>query len=372
MPEIFHVFQFNKMVVHNPETVNAIVWLVFIFLTLITLKKTPGRFEILERTQTVQLRGFAALFVMTSHFWGHAATFRPTLISKGETVYIFLFFSGFGMVISHLKKDYTLKRSLMHRIKKVMIPYWMATLILIPLGILLKNELYSFKDVAFTIFGINTYTKLNHIDYVRWYITFLIIWYFVFYIVWYPLKNRKSFRIPLYIFSIIFLFTVYRPFTFCHQFTAFPLGCLVAEHIDSIRIFYTKHHKKLIVAGIASLCFALLFKIAGLSIVYRYNIFSEIQLLIVQEIFNIFFLSGAIIFSGALSVNGFRSEFLYFCGLISFPFFLLHGAFLIKFNPVIYHFKDISISLGILVFAAFMIVLSYGMKKLTDHLVKKF
>lgn len=356
------------MVVENPYISNAIVWFFILLLIVITIKKEPRPAQILERLQTVQLRGFAALFVMTSHFWTHAAKTSPFFISKGETVYIFLFFSGFGMVISHMKKNYPLKKSILHRIKKVMLPYWIATLVLVPLGILIKNESYDFTDIILTISGINTYTKLNHIDYVRWYITFLIIWYFVFYIAWYPLKDRKLLRTLLYIFSIIFLFTVYRPYTFCHQFTAFPLGCLVAEHIDSIRIFYNKHFKKLFAAGIISLLFAMIYKTAGLSIVYRYNIFSEVELLIVQEFFNILFLSGAIIISGFFSTNGFKSQFLYFCGLVSFPFFLLHGAFLIKFNPVIYHFRDISVTLGILVFTAFMLALSYGMKKLIDKL----
>lgn len=372
MPEIFHIFQFNKMAVENPHISNLIVWLFFILLTVITLKKeTVKPVNILERTQTVQLRGFAALFVMTSHFWTHASQTAPFIISKGETVYIFLFFSGFGMVISHMKKDYTIKRSVVHRVKKVMMPYWISTLLLIPLGVLIKNESYSATDLISTISGINTTTRLNHIDYVRWYITFLIIWYFVFYAAWYPLRNKKVLRYLLYILSIIFLFTVYRPYTFCHQFTAFPLGCLAAEHIDSIRTFYNKHRKKLIVAGIVSLCFALLYKTVGLAAVYRYNLFSEVELLIVQEFFNILFLSGAIITTGVFSTNGFKSQFLYFCGLVSFPFFLLHGAFLIKFNPVIYHFKDISISGGILVFTAFMLMLSHGMKKVIDYLSEK-
>ncbi|HNW82076.1 MAG TPA: acyltransferase family protein [bacterium] len=369
MPEIFHVFQYNKMVVENPYISNLTVWLVFFLLTMITLKKETGRtVQILERAQTVQLRGFAALFVMTSHFWTHASKTAPFIISKGETVYIFLFFSGFGMVISHIKKDYTLKKSIFHRIKKVMMPYWISTLLLIPLGILIKNESYSLMDIIMTISGINTTIKLNHIDYVRWYITFLIIWYFVFYIAWYPLRNKKILRYLLYAFSIIFLFTVYRPYTFCHQFTAFPLGCIAADNIDSIRVFYNRHRRSLLFLGMILLLTALVYKTAGLTTVYRYNIFSEVELLIIQEFFNILFLFGAIVISGTVSTNGFKSGFLNFCGLVSFPFFLLHGAFLIKFNPVIYHFKDISISGGILVFTAFMLTLSYGMKKIIDKL----
>lgn len=359
------------MPVENPEIINTFVWLFFLFLTLITAKKDLGKTEMLERTQTVQLRGFAALFVMTSHFWTHASQSAPFIISKGETVYIFLFFSGFGMVISHINKQHPVKKSIVHRIRKVMIPYWISTILLVFLAVVIKNEIYSINDILLTFSGINTSTKLNHIDYVRWYITFLIIWYFVFYIAWYPLKKKKLLRIFLYAVSVIFLFTVYRPYTFCHQFTAFPLGCLVAEHIGSIRLFYNRHIKKLLLAGIVSLCFALLYKTAVLSIVYRYNFLSGIHLLILQEFFNMIFLFGAVIVSGHLSIKGFQSHFLYFCGLVSFPFFLLHGAFLIKFNPVIYHFKDFSIATGILVFTAFMLAMSYGMKKFTDYLSKK-
>lgn len=366
MTEIFHIFQFNKMAVQDPAMVNLAVWSFFMLLAFITLKKRSGTARLLERDQTVQLRGFAALFVMTSHFWTHASINAPLLISKGETVYIFLFFSGFGMVISQLKKERPFKSSLIHRVKKVMAPYWISTVLLIPLGIIIKNESYSITDIILTTAGINTYTKLNHIDYVRWYITFLIIWYCVFYIAWYPFKNRKTARIFLYISAIFILFTFYRPYTFCHQFTAFPLGCLTAEHIESIRGFYNRHKKGMITAGFASIIVSLLYKTAGLSAVYHWNLLSQTQSLVVQELFNILFLSGAIIITGLFSTNGYRSGFIYFCGLVSFPFFLLHGAFLIKFNPVIYHFRNISVTLGIIIFTLFILLLSYGMKKILD------
>lgn len=124
----------------------------------------------------------------------------------------------------------------------------------------------------------------------------------------------------------------------------------------------------MITAGIISIMVSLLYKTAGLSAVYHWNLFSQTQSLVVQELFNILFLSGAIIITGLFSTNGYRSGFIYFCGLVSFPFFLLHGAFLIKFNPVIYHFRNISVTLGIIVFTAFMLVLSYGMKKMIDSL----
>lgn len=368
MTEIFHIFQFNKMAVENPAAVNLAVWSFFVLLALVTLKKSSGTANLLERDQTVQLRGFAALFVMTSHFWTHASINAPLLISKGETVYIFLFFSGFGMAVSQMKKERSLKNSLLHRVKKVMVPYWISTAVLIPLGIILKNEKYSLTDLILTSAGINVYTKLNHIDYVRWYITFLIIWYLVFYIAWYPLKNRKTARILLYISAILILFTFYRPYTFCHQFTAFPLGCLVAEHIETIRDLYKRHKSGMIAAGILSIIFSILYKTAGLSMVYRWNLFSQTQALVVQELFNLLFLFGAVIVTGLFSTNGLRSGFIYLCGLVSFPFFLLHGAFLIKFNPVIYHFRNISVTLGIIAFTAFMLVLSYGMKKLIDRL----
>ena len=123
----------------------------------------------------------------------------------------------------------------------------------------------------------------------------------------------------------------------------------------------------MIASGITAFMISILYKTAGLSAVYYYNIFSETQALAVQELFNVLFLYGAVIITGLFSTNGLRSGFMYLCGLVSFPFFLLHGAFLIKFNPVIYHFKDISVTAGIIAFTAFMLVLSYGMKKLIDR-----
>lgn len=371
MSQFFHIFLNNKIPVDLPEITNGLLLLTILIFTVITIEKKPAGQLFLEWSHTVQLRGLAALFVIFGHFWSHVSTVRPQLMSKGETVYIFLFFSGFGMVISHTKKKYSFSQSIKQRIKKVMIPYWCATLILVPLAVIINGQFYSTFELLSTFAGINFPIKLNHIDYARWYITFLIIWYFVFYFGFYKLKHLRKQRYLLYFSSVVFLFTVYRPFTFCHQFTAFPLGCIAAEHIDFLRSFYVKHSKSILFLGLISILLSILYKTELVFILYYYGPWQEWLLLALQEIFNILFVFGAVVVSAFFSTNGIKSKFLYSCGLISFPLFLLHGAFLIKFNPVIWHLKDISISISIIIFTAFILGLSYGMKKFTDFISKK-
>jgi len=221
---LFQNYQWHKLAIGNPELNNAIIWTFIFLISIITLKKEETTETILNRHQTIQLRGFAAILVVVSHFWMHVAIKKPNLMSRGETVFLFLFFSGFGLMMSQKNRNYGIKKFILHRIDKVMIPYWGITIILVLLDIFLINKSYNFSDIAMTSFGINVTTKLNHIDYARWYITFLLTWYIFFYFAYSKLKGIWR---HLFLFSAaIFLFLTYRRYTFAHQFTAFPIGAL--------------------------------------------------------------------------------------------------------------------------------------------------
>ncbi|MCK5807553.1 acyltransferase [bacterium] len=335
-------------------------------ISLLSLQKrvaTPA----LHRSQTVQLRGLAALLVIVGHFWGYVASAKPLLISHGETVMLFLFFSGFGIELSYRKHRYTLKEFFNNRLRKVMVPYWIVTLIIIVADYLFIDRGISLTNLLLTTVGINTSTTLNHLDYARWYITFLLIWYLVSWISReFSNRNKTLFLLA----AIISLFVWYRPFTFSHQFLAYPLGVFAALH-------YKKIKKKefslwqLLTIGHILLSLWAGGKVLALPASYGYIPWTEATHEVATELLNLLFLGGVLSIAAAFGKMGLQSRFLLFSGNISYYIFLLHGAFLIKYNPITALLPDAQPWVILPLFFLFIFLLSSGVKKMTETLLNR-
>lgn len=56
---------------------------------------------------------------------------------------------------------------------------------------------------------------------------------------------------------------------------------------------------------------------------------------VLDEANGLFLSLGLVVLMAYLGLKGYYSGFLGFCGSISYEIFLLHGAFLVKYNPII-------------------------------------
>jgi membrane-bound acyltransferase YfiQ involved in biofilm formation len=357
----FGNYQTVKLALDGVEAQNLLLLGLFFALILITTRKGEPT-SLLSPRQSLQLRGFVSMLVVIGHLWTHVAREHALLVSHGETVFMFLFLSGFGLTISFRKGHTDAGWFAKRRLIRVMIPYWIITAILLPLDWFLLGRGYSVGELAMTIAGINTTVRLNHIDYGRWYVTFLLVWYALFFLSYHILRGKRSGWV-LFAGSLL-LFFVYRQYAFAHQFFAFPLGCLVAERYTAAATFFKRYERLLLHGAGTIILFVVLFKMLILPWLYLSVPYAAGPFLLLQEGENLLFALALCIIMGAAGARGYESRLLVFCGTVSYEVFLIHGALLIKYNPVFPLLTEHGIIPAFLLWVVFL----YGATRLINRL----
>jgi len=78
-----------------------------------------------------------------------------------------------------------------------------------------------------------------------------------------------------------------------------------------------------------------------------------------EEANSILFSFSLVIILAALGMKGYHSTFLCFCGTISYELFLLHGAFLIKYNPIIIRDNTVLLPFSFIIFLLCLSAMSW-------------
>ncbi len=335
MLSFFANYQKVKLPQEMVEAQNLLLLAVFLLLAFLTARRGEPT-ALLSPRQSLQLRGIVSVLVILGHLWGHVVGQRPFLFTHGETVFMFLFLSGFGLTMSfakgHTGHDWFVRR----RLIRVLVPYWIITAIILPLDRFLLGRAYSTGELVMTLAGINVTTRLNHLDYGRWYVTFLLIWYALFFLASPVLRGRGAGWARFG--GSLCLFLVYRRYTFAHQFFAFPLGCLAATHYARISDLFRRHESFFFYGASAGIGAVFLFKVLLLPWLYTVIPYEEGLFLLIKEGNNLIFAVALCALMGVAGVRGWESRLLIFCGMVSYEVFLIHGALLIKYNPVFPHF----------------------------------
>ena len=335
LPSLFNNYETIKLVVENGQTVNFIILILLCGLFFLLLRKYPNNssFEFLDRQQTEQLKGLAIVLVIVGHFWWHVAAKKPALIFADDAVALFFLLSGFGLTMSNRYKSLDLRHFLSRRVKRVMIPYWLATVFLLSLDFFILKRTYPIKDIMLTGLGINISQTTTHIDYVRWYITLLLLWYVLFFFASSKLKQKTQLPFLLGCGTVIFLFDYFVPSVFWYQIFAFPAGCLVANFYEAIAKFFLTKKKLIFFAAIILFCLALAYKIWIIH--FCMNWLPSPLVKLTGECNSLIVSICLIVYISCLSYCNYYSNSLKFIGKYSYEIFLIHGAFLIKYDPII-------------------------------------
>jgi len=350
-----HNYEIVKLNAQNPNLTNTIIIFVLLCIILIFISRDKKIF-ILDRSQTQQLKGLAILFIILGHLWVHVTQSKVSFVFSGDGVTLFFLLSGFGLTVSYKSKIPNFKKYVTKRITRVMIPYWIATIIIFILDYAFLKRIYSPNNIALTFLGVNINETTQYIDYVRWFISILLLWYALFFFI-FLINVRKIIIIVLFtIAALLYIFDYYITKFGWYQIYAFPVGCLLGLYYDFIYKTYNRHIRLFTALSLFTIVLMLIFKaylkqeIVGLipSISFRF----------VNEIASIL-LCFSVIFIGAyLGVKRFASRFLYHTGNISYELFLLHGAFLVKYNPVISNGSVTMLSIQFILFAICIIFVS--------------
>ncbi|MGE4519330.1 MAG: acyltransferase family protein [Desulfobacteraceae bacterium] len=356
-------YEFDKLNVLHPDAVNYTIILFFSLSIFFYFKKSEkkGNDCFFSVSHTDHLRGFAIFFVVLGHLWVHVSQIRPQLVLSGDSVAVFLILSGFGLTITSKETKTGFKKFFSKRIKRVLVPYWFITVFILFFDFLFLHRLLSIKDIILTFLGINISEKLTHLDYARWYVTFILLWYFLFFIFGIKFKSKKT-NFILFVMAFSLLPLNYYYFNFgWYQFFSFPFGCLLANYNERITAAYRRNKKLWIFSSVIFLIIFVIYK-AGMSNEKINSIILEsvpnIFIVFYSEFNSIIFAVGLLILSGVLMEKGYYSSFLLFIGKYSYEIFLIHGAVLIKYNPIITSGKMCFLPLEFLIYFILILLLS--------------
>lgn len=364
-----------KLEIYQPDYANLLIMLIFFILIILTIKKyelNENENKFLSIMHTDQLRGIAIFFVVLGHLWVHVSKIKPQIILSGESVSLFLILSGYGLAISTKNFFISFKEFCIKRIKRVMLPYWLVTIFILFADYLILNRILKFDQLVMTLLGINTKIEVVNLDYVRWFVTYVLLWYLLFYLFFIKFRSRYSSVLLLIVSFIILPLNYYfLKIIWWNQFFSFPLGCLLAIYFDKFIDFYRKHNILLIIFSIIGVCYVLFYKIL-MSYESIYSIVTEtfpyIFLVYFSEWNSLIISFSSLILIGQFLERGFYSNILMYLGKYSYEIFLLHGIFLIKYNPIIRDQSTFLIIFQFLLLFIFVIALSILTYKI-QHLI---
>ena len=321
-------FEFHKLNISNPDFLNICLLLLIVILSTISLAKRNCSSSFLDFSHTNQLRGIGMLLIITGHIWYHMSNSMPLFTFSGPAVSLFFLLSGFGLTRSFYKNEkIKFVGFILPRIKRIFIPYWITTFFIIISDIYMKGIIYEINDVFLTIIGVNLKGDLIRIDYVRWFVTLLLIWYIVFYLGFKMLKSYSWFGILIFAGIIFYLNETILGFIW-YQIFSFPIGVLLGVYHSQISVFA----KRLGMWVHFFLAFVMISGLLSGKLFLEPVVESNIILELVREIEGILFsLSLVILLYIVNNVIG-EVRFLSYIGKYSYELFLLHGALFIKYN----------------------------------------
>lgn len=248
--------------------------------------------------QTNIIKGIAILLVLLGHL---------NIINKGGCygVTLFLFISGYGIMCSYINNS--LVNFWLKRIKNVLIPYFILTLVWIFIDYNIGIK-YDFTTIVLSLLGIN-----NAVDITMWYIKFLFFWYLNFYLIFKCCKKNNMKLVFLIVSNIVC-------FCLCKMnfFGEFSEGAIYVPFFSLGIIYKILEEKKIIIK------YNFLPLIIILFLIFYNNV----------DTFSMIFLNfccACIIINLVLMTNGNSNKLLKFIGNISYEIYLFEGVFFTKY-----------------------------------------
>jgi len=341
MKNIFENYESVKLEIFQPDYANFIIVFLFFLIITVTINKNKDNESencLLSLSHTNQLRGIAIFFVILGHLWVHVSKTGAKIILSGDAVSLFLIISGFGLVMSTRNGSIYFKDFFFKRIKRVMLPYWIVTIFVLILDYFILKRTLQFRSLMMTFLGINTSIELEHLDYVRWFVTFILLWYLLFYAFFLKYKTKYSLILLFIIAFNLQLLNYYVLHLSWYHFFSFPVGCYLAFYHKKILTYYKEYKLMFIFLAISGMTYVLMYKFfMGDENIHSIVVetIPNIILVYVSEGNGLIMSISCLILLSQVIERGYSSKILLFLGKYSYELFLLHGIFLIKYNPII-------------------------------------
>ncbi|MCX8042878.1 MAG: acyltransferase [Desulfobacterota bacterium] len=359
----FQNFEVAKLAAASPDLVNSVLLMLILLAALFSTKKNiADNHAPLSTTQTEQVRGIAILLVILGHLLFHVLKPRAALILSGEAVACFFLLSGFGLTMSIRNTRKIPDTFWGRRYRRVMIPYWCATVLVLAADHVILGKTYPVFMIALTTLGINITEAATHLDYVRWYITLQLIWYLLFFCCFSIFRRSYAVRLLFICGVCIIVLDYYLARQGWSQIFAFPFGCMCAISYDRVCAVYTQHRPTLTTAAWSALIWLFIYK-TKLNPLLEATAPQFICKLVAETNGLILAVSICIIIARFWDA-GYHSRFLLLCGRVSYALFLLHGPLLIKYNPLIRSAETLPLIMQCSLFFCMMLLIAWGFQRI--------
>lgn len=310
-----------------------------------------------------QLKGLAILLVIFGHLNGKGfLDIKDARYLGAVGVDIFLFLSGFGLTKSYMKKGIN-NSFLIRRIKKVMVPYWIITLIFIFIDEKFKGARYITKDIVLTFIGFNVTT-----DPTMWFISYILICYTCFFIFFRIRSKNITKFILMCVAMAIITFKIYKlsygdaSFEYYLHCLAFPIGCFISLYSTKLAKFFTKKQLLTLFILLGLICPILyVHYLPTIQFSTKFYIFINISLMT-------FFISLVMIWS----YFNLKSKLLIRIGKLSFYLYLFEAVFLLKYPILDFENKTFSLIIYLIVILILSNILDKTINKIySKNTIKK-
>lgn len=224
--------------ISNPIEATRIFIAIFTIALFLSTKRKTDR-ELFPISVTQELKGLAILAIVFAHV-GYALVsdnrfLFPLSIMAGAGVDLFLFLSGYGLVMSGIKRNLSLKDFYRVRLLKLFTPLWLSITAFFLLDFFILGKTYSWWGYVLPSFaGIFPSADLfGDLNSPLWYFTFILFYYLMFPIVF---SKRKPWLSAAIIYAVSYIMLHHSPsylsrvmgFYELHTM-AFPLGVAAGE-----------------------------------------------------------------------------------------------------------------------------------------------
>jgi peptidoglycan/LPS O-acetylase OafA/YrhL len=391
--EFFATHIANRIPLADPKATVFFIYGAIVTVLFLSISRSLRTDNFLDFSQTQQLRGIAVLLIMLGHLNSNVLETNPyiPLWVNNCGVYLFLFLSGYGLMRSQQSQRQSLSLFIKRRVNRVFIPYWITTILFLLLDYFLLSETYPPKLIALTALGINFHLKLQLLDYARWFITLILFLYFLFYL---AIRFKRLavqllvlIAVPITVCYLNYFFEIITPYNPhialtdipparggwnpWHLFILpFPAGFLAAVYIEKLKRLFPPHQRFQWNGLYLAPCFFAVFFLTSETTVDHsvYGIFYSSLIINVSRLCLALF---ALCLFAFLSSCNIRYRMLSLLGSLSYELYLLHNAFMVKYDFILFRAP---VKYSFLIFLVAICIVAYALTKVASgtYLRKKF
>lgn len=311
--------------VSDPLLQTILFSIIFCSLLLISLRRTKDQ-SFFSKEVTNQLKGFAILAIIFSHigyFLSSDTKFLyPYSVLGGVGVNLFLFLSGLGLTLSHLKSPLSPTAFYKKRLFRLFIPLWVVITIFLLIDNFVFARTYPLLEIFHSFLGF--YPRADvflNLDSPLWYFSVILFLYLIFPLVF---IKKVSLLAPILVLVLsILMLNLPLPVNedilklYKLHFLAFPLGMLFGLVIQKLKFQLTPGLKYL---TLTIAVFIFLYTSINSGVGGDAKIEQIISLITTLSIVVIF------------SLLRFNFKLLSLFGIYSYEIYLLHWPILSRFN----------------------------------------